>query len=147
MQSDHHIFCCPLLLQPSVFPSIMVVFQDVSSSHQVAKLLELPLQCQSFQLIFRINFLYDWRVWSPCCSRDCQEFPSVSQFETSILQHSTFFIVQLSHPYMTTGKTIALTIWTLVGKPMSLLFIMLSRFGINFLPRNKCLLILWLQSL
>ena len=66
--------------------------------------------------------------------------------KASILQHSAFFIVQLSYPYMTTGKTIALTRWTLVGKVMSLLFNMLSRFVIDFLPRNKCLLISWLQS-
>ena len=66
--------------------------------------------------------------------------------KASILWHSTFFIVQLSHSYMTTGKTIALTRWTLVGKVMSLLFNMLSRFIITFLPRSKCLLISWLQS-
>ena len=63
-----------------------------------------------------------------------------------VLQHSVFFIVQLSHPYMTTGKTIALTSWTFVGKVMSLLFNMLSRFVKGFLPRSKCLLISWLQS-
>ena len=66
--------------------------------------------------------------------------------KVSILWNSTFFIVQLSHPYMTTGKTIALTRWTFVGKVMSLLFNMLSRLIINFLPRSKCLLISWLQS-
>ena len=66
--------------------------------------------------------------------------------KASILRHSTFFIVQLSHPYMTTGKTIALTRQTFVGKVMSLLFNMLSRFIIDFLPRSKCLLISWLQS-
>ena len=66
--------------------------------------------------------------------------------KTSILQGSAFVIVQLSHPYMTTGKTIALTVWTFVGKVMSLLFNMLSRLVIAFLPRSKCLLILWLQS-
>ena len=66
--------------------------------------------------------------------------------EASIFQHSTFFIVQLSHPYMTTGKTIALTRWTFVGKVMSLLFNMLSRLVIAFLPRSKCLLTSWLQS-
>ena len=66
--------------------------------------------------------------------------------EASILWHSAFFIVQLSHPYMTTGKTIALTRWTLVIKVMSLLFNMLSRFVLAFLPRSKCLLISWLQS-
>ena len=67
--------------------------------------------------------------------------------KSSILWHSAFFIVQLSHPYMTTGKTIALTRWTFVGKVMSLLFNMLSRFVLAFLSRNKHLLISWLQSL
>ena len=67
--------------------------------------------------------------------------------KASILQHSALFIVQLSHPYMTTGKTIALTRWTFVGKVMSLLFHMLSRLVTTFLPRSKCLLISWLQSL
>ena len=66
--------------------------------------------------------------------------------KTSILQCSAFFMVQLSHPYLTTGRTIALTGWTFVGKVMSLLFNMLSRLVIAFLPRSKCLLILWLQS-
>ena len=66
--------------------------------------------------------------------------------KASILRHSAFFIVQLSHPYMTTGKTIALTRWTFFGKVMSLLFNMLSRLVITFLPRSKCLLISWLQS-
>ena len=66
--------------------------------------------------------------------------------KASILRHSAFFIVQLSHPYMTTGKNVALTRWTFVGKVMSLLFNMLSRLVITFLPRSKCLLISWLQS-
>ena len=66
--------------------------------------------------------------------------------KASILRHSAFFIIQLSHPYMTTGKTIALTRWTFVGKVVSLLFNMLSRLVIAFLPRSKCLLISWLQS-
>ena len=66
--------------------------------------------------------------------------------KASVLQHSAFFIVQLSHPYMTTGKTITLTRWTFVGKVMSLFFNMLSRLVITFLPRSKCLLISWLQS-
>ena len=66
--------------------------------------------------------------------------------KAAILRHSTFFMVQLSHPYMTTGKTIALTIWTFIGKVMSLLFNMLSRLVITFLPRSKRLLISWLQS-
>ena len=66
--------------------------------------------------------------------------------KASILRHSAFFMVQLSHPYVTTGKTIALTRWTFVGKVMSLLFNMLSRLVVTFLPRSNCLLILWLQS-
>ena len=66
--------------------------------------------------------------------------------KASILQHSAFFMIQLSHPYMTTGKNIVLTGWTFVGKVMSLLFNMPSRFGIAVLPRNKCLLVSWLQS-
>ena len=66
--------------------------------------------------------------------------------KASIFRHSAFFIVQLSHPYITTGKTIALNRWTFVGKVMSLLFNMLSRWVITFLPRSKCLLISWLQS-
>ena len=74
-------------------------------------------------------------------------FSSTPALQIEILQHSAFFMVQLSHLYMTTGKTIALTVWTFVGKVMSLLFNMLSRFVITFLPRNKCLLISWLQSL
>ena len=66
--------------------------------------------------------------------------------KASILWHSAFFIVQLSHPHMTTGKTIALTGWTFIGKAMSLLFNMLSRWVITYLPRSECLFISWLQS-
>ena len=84
--------------------------------------------------------------WSPCCLRDSQESLQNHNLKVSVLQHSTFFMVQLSHPYMTTGKTIALTRWTFVGKVMSLLFNMLSRLVITFLPRSKRLLISWLQS-
>ena len=103
-----------LLLAPSP-PALHLsqhwsVFQWVSLSHQMAKV--LMLQHQSFQWIFRTDFLWDWLVWSPCSPRDSQEFSPTPQ---SILWHSTFFVVQLSHPYMTTGKTIALIIWTFVG--------------------------------
>ena len=92
MPSNHFILCHPLLLLPSIFPSIRVFSNE------------------------------------------------------SVLWHSAFFTVQLSHPYMTTGKTIALTRQTFVGKIMSLLFNMLSRLVITFLPRSKCLLISWVQS-
>ena len=122
------------------------LFQWVDSSHQVAKILELQLQCQSFQWIFRTDFLLiDWfdllSVQGSLRSL-LQHYGS----KASILQHSAFFIVQLSHPYMTTGKTIALTIQTFIYKVMSLLYNTLSRFVIAFLPRSKRLLILWLQS-
>ena len=124
------------------------LFQRVGSLHQVAKVLELQLQHQSFQWIFRVDFLYDWLVWSPLSPRD--SLKSLLQHhnsKASILRCSAFFMVQLSHPYMATEKTIALTIWGFVGKVMSLLFNMLSRFVIAFPPRGKCLLFSWLQSL
>ena len=123
------------------------LFQCVNSSHQVAKVLELQLQHHSFQWIFRVDFLKIWLVWSPCSPRDSQESsPEDHSWKASILRHSAFFMVQLSHPYMTTGKIIALTRQTFVSKVMSLLFNMLSGFFIAFLPKNKCLLISWLQS-
>ena len=98
------------------------LFQWVGSWHQVAKALEL--QHQSFQWIFGVDFLQDWLVWSLCSPWDSQE----SSPESSILWHLDFFMVQLSHPYMTTGKIPALTRWTFVGKVMSLLFNMLPGF-------------------
>ena len=112
---NHLLLCLLLLLLPSVFPSIMV-FSIWCSLYQMAKVLELQLQYRSFQWIFRVDFLWDWLVWS-CSSRDC----------TTIQKHQffgvrPFLMVQLSHPYMTTGKTIALTIQTFVDKVMSLLF-------------------------
>ena len=85
-------------------------------------------------------------VGSPCSPRDSQESPPHHSSKASILRHSAFFIVQLSYPYMTTGKTIASTIWTFVSKVISLLFNTLSRFVIAFLPRSKRLLISWLHS-
>ena len=115
----------PLLLLTSIFPSISL-FQRVCSSHEVAKVLELQFQHQSFQWIFRTDFLQDWL-----------DLLAVQRILRSLLQHhsskatmlwcSAFFIVQFSHPYMTTGKTIALTRRTIVGKVMSLLSSMLSR--------------------
>ena len=105
--------------------------------HQVAKVLEFQLQHQSFQWIFRTDFLYDWLVWSPCSSRDSKSISSI--------WHSAFFMDQLSHPHMTTGKTIALTRQTFVSKVMCQIFNMLSRLVIAFLPRSKHLLISGLQ--
>ena len=107
--------------------------------------MEFQLQHQSFR-IFRTDFLEEGLVGSPCSPRDSQESSQHHSSKASILQHSAFFTVQLSHPYMTTGKIIALTRWTFVGKLMSLLFNMLFRLVIAFLPRSKRLLISWLQS-
>ena len=113
-------------------------FKWVSSSHQVAKALEFQLQYQSFQWIFRTDLL----AFQGTLKSILQHHSS----KASILWHSAFFIVQLSHPYMTTGKTIALVRWTFVGKVMSLLFNMLSRLLMAFLPRSKRLFTSWLQS-
>ena len=110
----------------------------------VAKVLEFPCQHQSFQWIFRTDFLWGWLVWSPCSPRDSQESSPIPHLKPSILQRSAFFIVQLSHAYVTAGKTEALTRWIFVGKVMSLLLKMLL--VIAFLPRSKHLLISWLQS-
>ena len=122
------------------------LFQWVRESYQVAKVLEFQLQHQSFQWISGTDLLYNGLVGSPCSPRDSQESSPTPPFKASILWHSAFFTVQLSHPYTTTGKTIALTRRTFVGKVMSLLFNMLSRLLITFLPRSKRVLISWLQS-
>ena len=122
------------------------LFQRVNSSHNVAKVLEFQLQHQSFQWTPKTDLLEDGLVGSPCSPRDSQESSPTPQFKSIIFRHSTFFTVQLSHPYMTTGKTIALTRWTFVGKVMSLFFNMPSRLVITFLPRSKHLWISWLQS-
>ena len=106
----------------------------------------IELQHQSFPWIFRTDFL--WIDWFDLLAVQ-GNLKSLIQHHTlkaSILRHLAFFIVQLSHPYMTTGKTIALIIWTFVGKVMSLLFNTLFRFVVAFLPRSKHLLISWLQS-
>ena len=92
------------------------LFQEVSSFHQVAKLLEFQLLHQSFQWIFRTDFLQNGLFGSPCHPRSSQES---QDSKASTLRHSAFFIVQFSHPYMTTGKTIALTRHTFVGQVMS----------------------------
>ena len=114
-------------------------------SHQIAKILELQLEHQSFQWIFRIDaFRMDW-LDLLAVQGTLKSLLQHHSSKASILWHSVFFMAQLSHPYMTTEKTIALTRHTFVGKVMSLLFNMFSRFVIAFLPRSKCLLISWLQ--
>ena len=109
--------------------------------------MEFKLQHQSFQRIFRTDsFRIDWFDLH-AVQGTLKSLLQLQNSKTSILQGSVFFIVQISHLYKTTGKTIALTIWTFVGRVTSLVFNMLSRFVIAFLPRNKCLLISWLRSL
>ena len=116
------------------------LFKWVSSLHQVAKILEFQLQHQSFQWIFRTDFLrIDWFDLL-AAQGTLKSFLQHHSSKASILQCSTLFIVQLSHPYMTTGKTIALTRQTFVGKVMSLLFNILSSLVIAFLPRSQGLL-------
>ena len=122
------------------------LFQWVSSSHLVAKVLELQLQDQLFWWTSRTDFLKNWLVWSPCMQRTVKSLLQHHSSKASILRCSASFIVQLSHPYTTTEKTRASTRRTFVSKVMSLLFYMLSNFVIIFFPRSKCLLISWLQS-
>ena len=145
MPSSHLILCCPLLLLPLSFPSIRVLFKWVSSSHQVVKYWSFsfnisPSSVHPGLISFRMDWL-DLLAVQGTLKSLLQHHSS----KASILRYSAFFILQLSHPYMTTGKTIALTRWTFVGKVMSLLFNMLSRLVIAFLPRSKRLLISWLQ--
>ena len=108
--------------------------------------LEFQFKHQSFQGIFRTDYLQDGLVRSPCSPRDSQESFPTPQFKSINSLVLSFFIFQLSHSYMTTGKTKALTRWTFVGKVISLLFNMLSRLVSTFLSRSKHILISWLQS-
>ena len=126
--SSNLILCHPLLLNLSQHKGF---FQWVSFSHQVAKVLEFQLQYQSFQWIFRVGFFnIDWFDLLAIQESLTSLFQHNSS-KASILLHLALFIIQLSHPHMTTWKTVAWTIWTFVGKVMSLLFNMLSRFVIS----------------
>ena len=144
MPSSHLILCCPLLLLPSIFPSI-TVFSNESVCHiRWPKYWGFSFSISpSNEYSGLIPFRMDWMDLLAVQGTLKSLFQHHSS-KASILRHSAFFIVQLSHPYMTTGKTIALTRWTFVGKVMSLLFNMLSRFVIAFLPKSKHLLISWL---
>ena len=145
MPSNYLILCHPLLLLPPISPSIRVFSNESALHMRWSKYLSFSFSISPSNehpgLIFRMDWL-DLLAVQGTLKSLLQQHSS----KASVLHHSTFFIVQLSHPYMTTGKTIALTRWTLVDKVMSLLFNMLSRLVITFLPRNKCLLNLWLQS-
>ena len=145
MPSNHLILCHPRLVPPSIFPSIRV-FSNESALHiRWPKYWSFsfsisPSNVYSVLISFRMDWL-DLLAVQGTLKSLLQHHSS----KASILWHSAFFIVQLSHPYMTTGKTVALTRWTFVGKVMSLLFNMLSRLVIAFLPRSKSLLISWLS--
>ena len=145
MLSNHLILCHPLLL-PSVFLSIRVLSNKSTFHISWQKYWSFSLSISpSNEYSGLISFRIDWF--------DLLEVQNILKsllqhhsLKTSILPYSAFFMVQLSHPYMTTRKTIALTIWTFVNKMMSLLLNTLSTFVITFLPKSKCYLILWLQS-
>ena len=146
MPSNHLILCRHLLLPPSIFPGIRVF------SNESVLRIRWP---KYWSFIFNISppnehpglisFRMDW-LDLLVVQGTLKSLLRHHSSKASILQHSAFFIFQLSHPYMTTGKTIALTRRTFVGYVMSLLFNMLSRLVITFLPRSKCLLISWVQS-
>ena len=147
MPSNHFILCCPLLLLPSIFPSIRVFCNESVLCIKGTKV--LGVSASASVLPMNIQDLISFRI-------DLFDLLAVQGTLKSLLQHhsskalilwcSAFFTVQLSHPYMTTGKAIALTRRTFVSKVMSLLLNMLYRLVITFLPRSKHLLISWLQS-
>ena len=143
MPSNHLILCRLLLLLPSIFPSIRVSSNDSALGIRWSKYWSFSISPSS-----EYSGLISFRIVSIDLLAVQETLKSLLQYHSSkasILQHSAFFIVQLSHPYVTTGKTIALTRWTFVGKVMSLLFNILSRLVITFLSRSKRLLISWLQ--
>ena len=141
MPSNHLIFCHPLLLLPSIFPSIRVFSNESVFRIRCSKYWSFSFNISPVLISFRMDWL-DLLVDQGTLKSLLQHHSS----KGSILWCSAFFIVQLWHLYMTTGKTIVLTRWTIVDKIMSLLFNMLSRLVITFLPRSKRLLISWLQS-
>ena len=145
MPSNHLSLCLPLLLLPSIFPSIRV-FSNESSLHiRWPKYWSFSFISYTNEHPRLISFRMDW-LDLLAVQGTLKSLLQLHSSKASILLHSAFFIVQFSHPYTTTGKTIALTRWTFVDKVMSLLLNMLSRLVITFLPRSKRLLISWLQS-
>jgi len=136
----------PVLLPPSIFPSIRVFSSELAPHIRWPKYWSFsfsisPSNAYSGLISFRMDWL-DLLAGQRILKSLLQHHSS----KASIVQYSAFFIVQFLHPYMTTRKTIALTRWTFVAKVMSLLFNMLSKLVITFLPQSKCLLISWLQS-
>ena len=146
MPSSHLIFCCPLLLLPPIPPSIRVFSNESTLHMRWPKYWSFSFSISpSKEHPGLISFRMDW-LDLLAVQGTLKSLLQHHSSKASILRSSAFFTVQLSNPYMTTGKTIALTRWTLVGKVMSLLLNMLSRLVITFLPRSKRLLISWLQS-
>ena len=146
MPSIHLILCRPCLLLPSIFPS-MRIFSNESALHiRWPKYWSFSFNISpSNEHPGLISFRMDW-LDLLAVQGTLKSLLQQHSSKASILRCLAFFIAQLSHPYMTTGKTMALTRWTFVGKVMSLLFNMLSSLVITCLPRSKCLLISWLQS-
>ena len=146
MPSSHLILCCPLLFPPSISPSIRVFFNELVIPIRWPKYWSFSISiCPPNDYLGLISFRMDW-LDLLAVQGTLKSLLQHHSSKASILSHSTFFMVQLPHPYMTTGKTIVLTRWTFVGKVMSLLFNILSRLNIAFLPRSRLLLISWLQS-
>ena len=145
MPSNHLILCRPPL-PPSIFPNVKVFFSESALHFRWPKYWSFSFSISpSNEYSGLISFRMDW-LDLLAVQGNLKSLLQCHSSKASILWWSAFFIVQLSHPYMTTGKTIALTRWTFVGKVMSLLFNMLSRLVITFLPRSKHLFISWLQS-
>ena len=146
MPSNHLILCHPLLLPPSIFPSIRVFSNEPVLCIRWPKYWSFSFSISPpNEYSGLISFRMDWLDLLAVQGTLKSLFQHHSS-KPSILRHSAFFIVQLSHPYMNTGKTIALTRQTFVGKVTSLFFHMLSSLVITFLPKSKRLLISWLQS-
>ena len=146
MPSNHLIFCPPLLFLPPIFPSIRVFSNELALRIRWPKYWNFSFSISpSNEYSGLISFRIDWFNLL-AVQGTLKTLPQYHNLKASVLQCSDFFIVQLSHPYMTSGKTIALDYDTFVGKMISLLFNMLSRFVTAFLPRIKRLLISWLQS-
>ena len=144
--SNPLILCYPLLLLPSIFSSIRVFSKELVLCIRWPKYWNYSFSISpSNEYLGLISFRIDW-LDLLAVQETLKSLLQHHSSKASILQRSAFFIVQPSHPYMTTAKTIALTRWTFVGKLMSPLFNMLSRLVITFLPRSKCLLTSWLQS-
>ena len=146
MPSSHLILCCPLLLLPMIPPSIKVFSNESTLHMRWPKYWSFSFSIiPSKEIPGRISFRMDW-LDLLAVQGTLKSLLQHHSSKASILWRSAFFTIQLSHPYMTTGKTTALTRWILAGKVMSLLLNILSRLLITFLPRSKRLLISWLQS-